>query len=68
LQAKVFNDALDTACADLQASLSDFLSDHLSRRVRVEESVPNDLTGHLLGAAVLALGAAFVAREGLGAM
>jgi len=68
LQANVFDDALDTARADLQAGLSDFLRDHLSRRVRVKESVPNNLTGHLLGAAVRAFGAAPLAREGLGAM
>src|SRR5437870_2302349 len=30
--------------------------------------MPNDLTGHLLGAAVLAFGSAFLARERLGAM
>jgi hypothetical protein len=68
LQAKVFDDALDTARADLQAGLSDFLCDHRSRRVRVEEAVPNDLTGHLVGTAVLAFGSASLAREGLGAM
>jgi hypothetical protein len=68
LQAKVFDDALDTAGADLQTSLSDFLRDDISRGVGVEESMPHDLTGHLLGAAVLAFGSAFVAHKGLGAM
>jgi hypothetical protein len=68
LKAKVFDDTLDTSRADLQAGLSDFLSDHLSRSVRVEESVPNNLTGYLLGAAVLAFGSASLAREGLGTM
>ena len=68
MQAKVFDHALDTTRADLQAGLSDFLSDHISRGVWVQESMPNDLTGHLLGAAVLAFWSPFFAREGLGAM
>jgi hypothetical protein len=68
LKAKVFDDTLDTSRADRQAGLSDFLRDHLSRSVRVEESVPHNLTGYLLGAAVLAFGSASLAREGLGTM
>lgn len=44
------------------------LRNPLSRRVRVKESMPNDLTSHLLGAAVWALWSAFLAHEGLGAM
>ena len=52
MQAKVFDDTLDTSGADLQAGLSDFLSDHSSGGVRVKESMSNNLTSHLLGAAV----------------
>jgi hypothetical protein len=68
LQAKVFDHALDTARAELQAGLSDFLSNNLSRSVRVKEAMPNDLTCNLLGAAVVVFWSPFFARESLGAM
>ena len=48
LQAKLFDNALDTSRADLHAGLSEFLRDDISRSVRVKESMPNDLTCRLL--------------------
>jgi hypothetical protein len=68
LQAQVCDNALDTSRAELQAGLSDFLSTNLSRSVRGKEAMPNDLTGHLLGAAVVAFWSPLFARESLGAM
>ena len=68
LKAEVFDHTFDTSRADLQAGLSDLLRNHLSRRVRVKESMPHDVTGHLLGTAVWAFWSAFLAHQGLGAM
>ena len=68
LPAKVFDHSLDTSRADLEAGLSDFMRLHLSRSIRVQESMPNDVTCHLLGAAVCTFLSPFFAHEGLGAL
>lgn len=68
LQANVFDDARDTARAALPTRVSDVRRDALRRGVGVEEAMPQDVTGHFLGATVVACGAACLARERLGAM
>ena len=52
-----------TPCADVQSALPQFLRDHIGSGVRVEEAVPNDLADRLMGAPVVALGAALLTAQ-----
>lgn len=47
------DNALDTAQADLEGGLAQFLRDDLRGGVRVEKDITQDLTDHLVGAAVI---------------
>ena len=57
------NDPVYGALADDEAALPKFLSNDLGGGFRIEETVPQGLADHLLGAAVVGLGASFQAQQ-----
>ena len=68
MQAELFDDAFDTAGADRQAGLGDFLSDDVGRGIRVEEAMTNNLAHDFVGATRTGFGTPFATDEGLGAL
>jgi hypothetical protein len=68
LQAKVADDSLDAANANKMVSLLKLLGNDLSRSIRIQETMTNDLTDHLFGAPVVGLWAAGFALQSQGAL
>ena len=64
MQTKVADDPLDAANANEVVSLLELLSDNLSRSIRIQEAVTNDLAHHLLSATIIGLWAACFALQG----
>ncbi len=63
MNSVLLDDADDTTCADRETGLTELLCEAVERRLRIEESVANDLANDLLGADMVALGASLVAKE-----
>src|SRR6516165_282003 len=67
LQTKVADDSLDAANANQVVGLPELLGDDLGRSLRIQETVPDNLAHHLLGATVVSLWSARFALQGQGA-
>jgi len=65
LQAQFGDDAVDTAQADREMGLPEFLGDDLGGGLWVKELVAHDLEEELLGASVVGLGAGLMGFKGL---
>jgi hypothetical protein len=68
LQPKVADDSLDAPNANEMASLLKLLGNHLSRSIRIQESMTNDLPDHLFGAPIVGLWPARFALQSQGAL
>ena len=64
MQAVVGEHALDTAAADGEVGLAQFLGDDLGGGVGVQKAVTQDLTDGLVGTAVIRFGSGFLRLEG----
>ena len=58
MNAVIGDDPSDTTITDREVALAQLLADHLGRGLRVQEAVAQHLPDHLIGAAVVTLGAA----------
>src|SRR5208283_3902495 len=65
LQAILGQHPFHAADTDLPTALHQFLGDHLRRRVVVEKTVPDHLPFEFRRAAIMGLGPAFLAPQGL---
>jgi hypothetical protein len=63
LKAVLLDDTDDTANAEREAGLAEFLRDDVDRGVGIEEAVPDDLANDLVGPDIVAFGAGLVALE-----
>jgi hypothetical protein len=63
LQAVIGDDALNRTNADGPAALAELLRYDLSRGVRIQEELTQDLADGLFGAAIVGLGAGFAGLE-----
>jgi len=63
LQAVLLDDADDTANADREAGLAEFLGDDVNRGIGIEEAMTDDLANDLVSADIVAFGAALVTLE-----
>jgi hypothetical protein len=68
LKAVLFDDAVDTPSADLEAGLAELLRDDVDRGVRIEKAVTDDLANEFVGADMVAFGAGLVALESCASM
>jgi hypothetical protein len=68
LKAVLLDDADDTANADREAGLAEFLGDDVNRGVGIEEALTDDLANDLVGADIVAFGAGLVALESSASM
>ena len=68
LQSKVADDSLDAPNANKMVSLLELLGNDLSRSIRIQETMTNDLTDHLLGAPIVRLWPAHFALQSQGAL
>jgi hypothetical protein len=68
LQTKVADDSLDAANANEMVSLLELLGDDLSRSIRIQEPMTNDLTDHLFGAPIVGLWPAHFALQSQSAL
>ncbi len=73
MKSELGDDTVHSPFADTEVTLSEFLSDDFGARVRIQETVTDDLTDQFLGAPVVSFGAplgteesaaAFVKEEG----
>jgi hypothetical protein len=63
LKAELFDHPFDAADTDDPTRLVEFLGDDGGSRLGIEEALADDLTNDFVGAAVIALGAAFLAGQ-----
>jgi hypothetical protein len=68
LKAILLDDADDTAHADREAGLTEFLRDDVDCGVRIEEAMSDDLANNLIGADIVAFGTGLVALESCASM
>ena len=68
MKAVLLDDADDTANADREAGLTEFLGDDVNRGVGIEEALTDDLANDLVGADIVAFGAGLVTLESSASM
>jgi hypothetical protein len=68
LEPELVNDAIYGPLADTEVALSEFLGDDFGAGLRVQESMPDDLTDEFLGAPVVGFRAPFGAEEAFAAL
>ena len=68
MKAVFLDDTDDTANADLETGLPEFLGDDVNRGIRIEEAVTDDLANDLAGADIVVFGARLVALESCAAL
>jgi hypothetical protein len=64
LQAVIGDDAANGAKTDGEVGLPELLHDDLGRSIGIQEQVAQDLSHHLLGAAVIGFGSSFLGLQG----
>lgn len=68
MESELVNDAVYGTLADTEVTLSEFLRDDFGTGIRIQESVPDDLTDEFLGAPVVGFRAPFEAEEAFAAL
>jgi hypothetical protein len=63
LESVLGNDAIDRSFADMEVTLSEFLSDDFGTGFGIQETMADDLTNHFLGAPVVGFGTPFGAKQ-----
>ena len=68
MKAVLLDDADDTANADREAGLAEFLGDDVNRGIGIEEAMTDDLANDLVSADIVAFGAGLVTLESSASM
>lgn len=68
MESELGDDAVYGSFADGEVTLSEFLSNDLGARFRIQKPVADDLTDEFLGAPVVGFGTSFGAEESLAAL